>query len=136
MSFPFFSKSGEILPIEQANIPLSNIAYQYGFGVYESLKVRNGILYFVEQHIERLFNSAKEIGLEHGFEREKVRGWVEKIQKQVQYDDEKFSCNFKMLLIGGKTKDDPQLFILPLAPLFPDRKLYSHGTKTITVQYE
>jgi branched-chain amino acid aminotransferase len=146
MQFQFFSKNGDILPIEQANIPLSNIAYQYGFGVYETLKVRNGVLFFVEQHVERLFTSAKEIGLGHEFTKEEIKDWIEKIlgrvfdreaqTESVQHNEEKFSCNLKILLIGGKTKSDAELFILPLAPLFPDRKLYTEGAKTMTVQYE
>jgi branched-chain amino acid aminotransferase len=127
--FAFFSKNGHILPIEQAVIPLSNIEYSYGFGVYETLKVRHGILYFVDQHVERLFASAEIIGLEHSFAKEDVKRYIQELVSKLAID----ACNIKMLLIGGK---EPQLFIQALAPLFPDRKLYSDGAKTITVNYE
>lgn len=46
------------------------------------------------------------------------------------------NCNIKILLIGGKEAKDALLFILPLAPLFPDKKLYSRGATVETIQYE
>jgi branched-subunit amino acid aminotransferase/4-amino-4-deoxychorismate lyase len=128
-TFQFFSKDGQILPIEQAVIPLSNIEYSYGFGVYETLKVRHGHLYFVDQHVERLFRSAEIIDLKHPFTKEQVKQYIQELVTKLETD----ACNIKMLLIGGR---EPQLFIQALAPLFPDRKLYSNGAKTITVHYE
>jgi branched-chain amino acid aminotransferase len=127
--FQFFSTNGEILPIELAIVPISNIEYSYGFGVYETLKVRKGIVYFVKQHVERLFHSAKVIDLSHSFAKKEIEKYIHELLVKLQVD----ACNIKMLLIGGR---DPQLFIIPLAPLFPDRKLYSQGAATITVSYE
>lgn len=132
MQFQFFSKNGQILPLEQAVIPIENIEYEYGFGVYETLKVRNGMLYFTEQHVKRLFISAEIIQLDHPFTQFQVIEFITEVIKKNGID----ACNIKMLLIGGRTKDDALLFIIPLAPLYPDRKLYKQGAKTITVDYE
>lgn len=127
--FLYFSTNGQILPIELAIVPLSNIEYSYGFGVYETLKVRKGNVYFVKQHVERLFYSAKVIGLTHAFTKKEIEKYIDELLAKQSVD----ACNIKMLLIGGR---EPQLFIIPLAPLFPDRKLYTQGAKTISVQYE
>lgn len=132
--FSFFSKNGQIFPREEATIPISNIEYSYGFGVYETLKVRNGVLYFVDQHVERLFHSAEIIGLTHSFTKESIKQYLQELLHALGFDSSDTSaCNIKMLLIGGK---EPLLYIIPLRPLFPDRKLYSHGAKTLTVHYE
>ena len=131
--FFYFSKNGQILPIEQAVMPLSNIAFSYGFGVYENIKVRNGITYFLKQHISRLNNSARTIGLVHEFSEDKIESYLQELLEKLQLTTKQSACNIKILLIGGA---EPQLFIMALAPLFPDRKLYSEGAKTITVRYE
>ena len=60
---PVFSKNGELLPVSEATIPLDNIEFTYGFGVYENIKIRNRILYFAEKHCQRLLHSAKYIGI-------------------------------------------------------------------------
>ena len=127
--FGYFSKNGQILPINEATIPIENIEYSYGFGVYETIKVRNGVLYFASQHIDRLFKSAEIIGLFHPYGKAQIKTYLEDLIDKLKPE----SCNIKMLLIGGR---EPLLFIIPLSPLFPDRKLYSLGAKTITVGYE
>lgn len=138
MKFGYFSKDGQILPLEQAQIPLSNIAYQYGFGVYETLKVRNGVLYFVSQHIDRLLHSAELLELSHVYTKGEIAGFVHDLIDMISQNSDTgaFSCNLKMLLIGANKKEDAQLFILPLDPLYPNRKFYKEGIKTLTVQYE
>ena len=67
MDFKYFSKNGELLPVEDAVVPLANIEYQYGFGVYETIRVVHGTPYFLKDHLERLQESARLIGLEHSF---------------------------------------------------------------------
>lgn len=132
MEIHFFSKNGEILPVSQAVIPLSNIAYQYGFGVYETIKLRNRILYFIQQHIERLLLSAKLLELEHPITKELVEEWIEELIEKNSIE----SCNIKIVLLGGKASQDAELFIILLNPLYPDRKLYSQGAKAQTTVYE
>ena len=133
MNFLYFSKNGQILPIDQANIPLSNIEYSYGFGVYENLRVRGGIVYFAKQHLERLFNSAAIIDLKHPFSKEEVEKNIFELLEKLDLKEPDNACNLKILLVGGR---EPQLFILALAPFYPDRKFYSEGVKTITIRYE
>ena len=63
----FIIKSGELIPIEKATMSLGNIEYAYGFGVYETIKLQNDIIYFAKDHVERLIKSAEQIGLVHRF---------------------------------------------------------------------
>jgi branched-chain amino acid aminotransferase len=132
MQFKYFSKNGEILPISDANIPLSRIEYSYGFGVYELISKRNHLVYFKKEHIKRLLNSANIIGLDHNFTIVQIQEFIDNLLEKSNSD----SCNIKLLLIGGKTKNDADLFILLLNPLFPDRKYFSEGVKTISIKYE
>src|SRR6185437_293585 len=132
MTFTHFSKNGELLPIADAVVSVKDLHFQYGFGVYESLRVRNSIVYFVEMHAERLMESARVIGLEHIYSREQVVDFI----KQVSEKNGLESSNIKMLLIGGKTPEEANLYIFPVLPMYPDRKLYKHGATVETVTYE
>ncbi len=132
MDFKYFSQNGKILPIEQAVIPLNNIEYSYGFGVYESLRVNNGTVYFIDDHIERLIESAKIIDLKHSFDEE----FIKKSIMDLIHDYKSETFNLKILLIGGPTKEKAILNIFCLNPFFPDKKLYRDGAEFITCQYE
>lgn len=132
MKFKHFSFNGRILSAEQAVIPLSNIEYSYGFGVYETIRVLRGVPYFIQDHLDRLRKSAEIIGLEHPFDLEFIKKSVVALVQKCGIK----TFNLKILLIGGPRKDDAKLFILCFSPLFPDKKLYKEGATFITYYYE
>ncbi len=125
----YFSHNGKLLPVKKAKIAIDDIEFTYGFGAYENLRVRKGKIFFIDEHVERLFNSAKMIGLNHGFNFEQIKNWIEQLIKKNRLED----CNIKMLLIGG---ENPNLYIMCLAPKFLDKKYYKQGVKVITHEYE
>ena len=137
MDFKYFSRNGKILPTAEAVVLLSNIEYQYGFGVYENVRVYDGVPYFLKDHIERLRESARIIGLEHSFSEAAIRKSVTELIKKSEVG----TYNLKILLIGPSTSlraggNDATLYILCFNPLFPDKKLYKEGADFITYEYE
>ena len=46
------------------------------------------------------------------------------------------TCNLKLMLVGAARPEDADLYIFCSTPLFPDKKLYKEGVKTITVNFE
>lgn len=132
MAYDVFSKNGAILPASEAVMPLSNIEYAYGFGVYETIRVVKGKPLFLSQHLERLVASAKAIGLAHNFTQAQWDTWTRELIAQTKAD----ALNLKMLLIGAREPSDAQLLIIPLAPLFPDKRLFVRGASVISIHHE
>lgn len=132
MSFQYFSKNCEIRPIEEAVISLERIEYTYGFGVYEAVRVSNGIVYFLDHHMERLINSAKIIGLEHIFSEEKIKRAILDLIEKTEAE----TYNLKVLLIGAPQKEDALLAVLCFNPFFPDKKMYRDGADLTVTNYE
>lgn len=130
--YKYFSRNGEILPIEQATISLSNVEYSYGFGVYETVRTGKGQINFGPEHSQRLMESARLINLEHPFSAE----FMEQSMTELVAKMEVATANLKVLLIGAPTPEQATLYILCLNPLFPDRKLYREGAHCITQPYE
>ncbi len=126
MLAPSFSLNGKLFPIDQAVIPLDNLEFSYGFGVYEIVKVRNKILYFPEKHIERLFHSAKTINLTVPLSSEAV---FSALQEFIRVIPEQ-SYNIKILCVAGN------LYIFATAPFFVPDKLYRSGVSVITFHGE
>ena len=132
VTYKYFSSNGKLLPISQATISLSNIEYAYGFGVYETVRVNNGIAYFLSEHVSRLLKSAEIISLEHTFTTDLVSDAIDALIKA----NDVATCNIKILLIGGPAHEDALLYALCFNPLFPDRKLYQAGAHFITYTYQ
>jgi branched-subunit amino acid aminotransferase/4-amino-4-deoxychorismate lyase len=132
MQFDFFSKNGKVLPISEAKVSLLSIEYAYGFGVYETLRVRDGEPLFLKDHVSRLLKSAEIIRLDHLFQASDIEKYVADF---VAATEEK-TYNLKFLLIGAQKPSEAELYIFASTPMFPDKKLYREGVKTITVELE
>lgn len=58
---------GEFLPEKDAKISVFDHGLLYGDGVFEGIRFYNGRVFKLEEHIERIFDSAKAIHLNIGF---------------------------------------------------------------------
>jgi para-aminobenzoate synthetase component 1 len=49
--------NGALLPIEEAKIPVTDQGLQYGYGLFETIRVENGIPDYLKEHLDRFNNS-------------------------------------------------------------------------------
>lgn len=129
----YASVNGNLVPPEQAVVPIDDVSFGYGYGVYETLKLRRGIVYFPERHEGRLFHSAAIIGLPHVL---RERDVVNQVRALIAANPTVRDANIKLLLIGGRSADDARLYMMLLNPLYPDRTLYRDGAAVITYRGE
>jgi branched-chain amino acid aminotransferase len=122
----FASVDAALVPTEEATVPVDDIDFAYGYGVYETLKVRKGVLFHADRHEERLFFSATAIGMEHPWRPGQV---VDAVVELVRANGVA-ECNIKVLLIG------PRLYIMALPPLYPKRSDLKTGGRAITFEGE
>lgn len=111
---------------------MRSIPYAYGFGVYETIRVKNNNILFLSDHILRLKRSAKIIKLEHPFLEKKIEKYAIDFVHKLKSE----TFNLKILLIGASEKKDATLYIMASSPLFVDKKLYQNGVQTITIAQE
>jgi len=123
---PYFFHNTELKPIEQATVSIDNLAFVYGYGVYENLKVRKRVLYFPELHAERLLNSARAIGMKNDLTVQKIKKALLELCKTVQQD----SFNLKILLMGNEPKGE--FYAFALNPRFVTDKEYRNGVTVVT----
>jgi branched-subunit amino acid aminotransferase/4-amino-4-deoxychorismate lyase len=123
MTGAWCSLNGRLIPAGEAVTGVDDIDFAYGYGVYETLKVRKKIVYFPGLHAERLLFSASVIALAHNFTVREVEDWIRRLVAANAAED----ANIKVLLIGGRDASGARLYIMSLNPLFPDRRLYRDG---------
>ena len=126
-------KNGEIVDYEAAKVSLDDIDALYGYGVYETLKVRKGILYYPQFHEERLLNSARIIGIRHNLVPGDLTAGLKKLIRAAS--DAATNSNLKVVLLGhsGRPAD---LYAFVTNPLYPDRKQLKHGASALVYEGE
>jgi len=138
---PYFVHNFKLEPVDEAKVSLDDVNFTYGYGIYETLKVRKGLVYFADFHGNRLLKSAECLGFVLDFN---LETFVQALETLIQANSLK-DANLKVLCImknqvpawgadvdsAGPLKQDYDLYILALNPLFPKRKDYKTGSHAL-----
>lgn len=65
--------NGKLVPAEQASISVYDHGLLYGDGVFEGIRAYNGRVFKLDEHVDRLYNSAKIIMLEPPVSKEEMK---------------------------------------------------------------
>jgi branched-chain amino acid aminotransferase len=55
--------NGKIVPSKEAAVSVFDHGFLYGDGIYETMRVYDGVIFKLDEHLQRLFRSASLIGL-------------------------------------------------------------------------
>ena len=58
-----------LVDVEQAHIPPTDSGFLYGAGLFETMRSRNGVVFRLGDHLDRLFQSAAKLSINHNFDR-------------------------------------------------------------------
>lgn len=123
--------NGRLASPEEARFGLDDVDATYGYGCYETLKVRGGLLYFPEFHEERLLRSAEILGIRHGIRPGDAVAALGRLRDANGIGE----CNVRILLIGREGRPaDWYAFLLP--PVVPPSSAYEEGVPCLLFRGE
>jgi len=129
--------NGRLVPEPQAKVSVFDHGLLYGDGVFEGIRVYNGRIFKLVEHVDRLFRSARAIALEIPISREAMG---EAIRKTCRANN----CRngyVRVVVTRGKgelglnpfTCRDPQVIIIASAIQLYPPELYEKGLRLVTV---
>ncbi|MFW2364913.1 MAG: aminotransferase class IV [Desulforhopalus sp.] len=130
---------GQFVQEDKAIISVKDIVVLRGFGVFDFLITYNKRPFRLMQHVERLQNSAKHIGLEIRLSSEEICAITEETVKRNTHHEE---SNIRLVYTGGIASDGvtPEGNGYLMVMVTPKHQLpewwYSDGVKIITVDME
>ncbi|MEX1298678.1 MAG: aminotransferase class IV [Desulfotignum sp.] len=130
---------GAFVPAEKAMIPVDDLAVLRGIGICDIMRTFHKKPYFVDEHIDRLMESGKKIGLALPWTRAEIKQIVfDTLEKNPGLEE----VNIRIVITGGSSPD----FITPtgrprlIVMITPINKLpeewYTQGIKVITLVQE
>ncbi|MBJ36523.1 MAG: aminotransferase class IV [Euryarchaeota archaeon] len=82
------SINGELLHRSEAKVSVFDAGFLLGDGVWESFRLHNGHLIFIDEHIERLFHGAETISMDIGKSKEEILSEIHRvIDANKMFDD-------------------------------------------------
>lgn len=130
---------GEFVTEDQAMIPAKDITVLRGFGVFDFLITYNKQPFFLEAHVARLENSAKDIGLTLGHSNKEI---CDIVVQTLEKNPHHAESNIRIVYSGGISPDGvtPQGNGILMVMVTPKYELpawwYTDGAKIITVDME
>ncbi|MEO2115465.1 MAG: aminotransferase class IV, partial [Candidatus Poseidoniia archaeon] len=82
------SVNGELFPRSEAMVSVFDAGFLLGDGVWESFRLHEGKLVFIEDHMDRLFRGAAEISLDPGRSRLEIRDEIDRVITANQMHDQ------------------------------------------------
>lgn len=129
--------SGKYYDKADAKISVYDHGLLYGDGVFEGIRIYDGKVFKLKEHVDRLFESARHIKLEIPMTREQM---VQAIQKTVEINSKKNGYIRPFVTRGAgylgldirKTSDPQVVIIVDDITLYPP-ELYDNGLELATV---
>ena len=75
--------NGKYDTIENMTIPMTDRVCWFGDGVYEATAVRNGVIYCLDEHIDRFFNSAAFVEIKIPYTKEELKALLGDLVQRV-----------------------------------------------------
>jgi len=137
MNYPYFYINGEILHQDKALIPIYDLGLLRGMGIFDFFRVLDGVAVFAEDHIERLQNSIRQMGMDVSLN---AAEWAKKINEMIRVN-EADRAGFRVVVTGGFSEDgysipEQKNIYMILHELPPnDPNQFEHGVSLITSDY-
>lgn len=121
--------NGDLVPRDQARISVFDSGYLVGDGVWEALRLHDGVFVFVEEHLDRLFQGAKTIALDIGMTRQELH---DALYQTIRANDMEDHVHVRLMVTRGIKKtpsQDPRLTLSgPTIVIIAEHKVASPDT--------
>jgi branched-chain amino acid aminotransferase len=122
--------NGELLPRAEAKISVYDSGYLVGDGVWEGFRVHSGCMLFVDEHLDRLWQAAKVVGMHLPFTRQEL---LQQVQQTLDANQMRDHVHVRLMVTRGIKKtpsQDPRLTVTgPNVVIIAEHKQASEATK-------
>jgi branched-chain amino acid aminotransferase len=89
--------NNNLIGFEEARISVTDSGLLYGAGLFETMRSRNGVVFRLVDHVERLFFSAEALSIVHSYSKEHIRTAIDSLLKANGLAD----ARLRLTLTGG-----------------------------------
>ena len=138
MNEPTVYINGLFTPLRNAKISILDRGFCYGDGLFETLRASNGQIFYIEQHIDRLFDSLQQVLIELPMTRIELTKAVKETLARNKYKN----AIIRLMVTRGDTESNIQIdskihptLVINIRPFTPLPKVaYKKGIRVMLFQ--
>lgn len=125
-----------LVDAEQAHLPVTDSGFLYGAGLFETMRCHNGVVFRLEDHLDRLLLSAASLSINHACDKTRLTKAVYDVLRA----NELAESRLRLTLTNGpvsETAEEPNPTLLITArqlQLYP-REYYERGVRVVLCPY-
>lgn len=77
----------KLVDIDKASISVSDVGFLYGSGLFETMRCNNGVVFCLDDHLDRLFSSAEKLSISNTYDRQFIVDAVYNVLKANELTD-------------------------------------------------
>lgn len=129
--------NNRFLPLDDASLPVNDLGYQRGYGIFDFLRVAGETPLYMEDHLSRFFYSANEMHLPVKQTKEELKNIILQLinANRLPYS------GIRIMLSGGSSPDgyqikEPNLVIVQVPLAAPPDQLLLPGYKVVSYPHQ
>jgi branched-chain amino acid aminotransferase len=97
--------NGELIHRNDAKISVFDSGYLIGDGIWEAVRLHNGVLVFIDQHLDRIYAAAKAIGLDLKLNKQQL---IDEVKRMLKANDMFTDVHVRIMFTRGIKKTPSQ----------------------------
>jgi len=124
------------IPADKAQLPVTDLSIQRGYGIFDFFRIQEGVLLYVEDHLDRFMHSAECMHLPVKFGKEELM----EILLELNRRNGLTSAGVRMVLTGGNSPDawqigEPSLLVMQQPLSLDSAPVHPKSISAITHDY-
>jgi branched-subunit amino acid aminotransferase/4-amino-4-deoxychorismate lyase len=135
---PFWTfLNNDFIPASEAKLPVTDLAVQRGYAIFDYMRAWDERLLFADEHLERFFNSARQMRLEVPVDAKRLK----EIMSELARRNAMGISGIRITLTGGDSPDGfsittPQLVITQNPIKMPGQEQIARGISLASFEYQ
>ena len=127
----------KLMDIDKAGIPANDAGFLYGAGLFETMRANNGVVFSLEDHLERLFSSANALTIENSYDKKFIAEAVYKVLQANKLSDARLRLTLSSGPMTSEQKEHKSTLLITATKFTPyTAEYYKNGVMVIISEFK
>ena len=122
----------KLVDVDKAGISVTDGGFLYGAGLFETMRACNGVVFVIEDHLERLFSSAHTLAIENSYDKKFITEAVYKVLEANKLSDARLRLTLSSGPMAADGKERKSTLLITATKFTPyPAEYYKNGVMVI-----
>jgi len=127
----------KLVDVDKAGISVTDGGFLYGAGLFETMRASNGVVFSLEDHLERLFSSAHTLSIENSYDKKFITESAYKVLEANKLSDARLRLTLSSGPMAADGKEHKSTLLITATKFTPyPAEYYKNGVMVIISSFK